>query len=176
MEIVNCPNCLIRVMPTKEGCCPGCRRSLIETTQNKTPTSKPESKGTTDAISASPGDGSTGSESDSTNPYRAPTVGSVREGVYRFTELPTQCPSCGWPFNLRFYPRRFQKKAILFLVFATFVALFAGGLVPIPGVSQYVALLVLLSLGGVGMSFPKVVHLKCRACHWSHKFLVRTRG
>lgn len=184
MEIKICPYCAIRVVPTHEGTCPSCRRSLDTTARH--PSSDMEkvfdaaieqvSIGEPPIVHPAPDANSENADAGANNPYASPNVASDARRVYRFTELPGQCPSCNWPFNMRLYPRRFQKKTIVFLVFSTIVALYAGGLVPVPGFTQVVTVFVLLSLGGIGMNFPKVVHLKCRRCRWSQKFLVRTRG
>ena len=87
-------------------------------------------------------------------------------------ELPRQCPSCNHPFNMRFYPRRFRKTTLLYFVLCVLAAAVVAGFMP-RGISMVAFIAIVVMLGGVGMTFSKIVHLKCRSCGWSQKFAVR---
>lgn len=116
------------------------------------------------------------------NPGTAPDAGRASRlaaesdraarGACLHSDLPRNCPACDHLFNMRFYPRKHQKKTILYLILSTVVALFACAF--FPGLIRWVVfILVVSSLGGIAMRWPKVVHLKWRSCGWSQKYVVR---
>ena len=113
----------------------------------------------------------TASDSDRASRVAA-EVDRASRGACLHSDLPRDCPACDHLFNMRYYPRKHQKKTILYFVFCTVAALFASAF--FPGVIRWVVFIVVVgSLGGLGMRFPKLVHLKCRSCGWSQKYVVR---
>ena len=108
------------------------------------------------------------------NPYQSSAQTSAGNRVYRYTELPRACPACGRKFSevlyRKLYPRRYQKKTVVFFLviglLGFVLAAFIGWLAIIP----------MLVLGAWGMSFHKVVGVKCNECDWSQKYVVRNRG
>lgn len=112
---------------------------------------------------------------DKDNPY-SPSSAQQGGGVCLITDLPGKCPSCDHTFNLRFYPRRYQTKTILYLVVAFLVAAIAGIMfgrgIPCCGF-WLVFIIVWVVTAAPALRFPKVVHLKCRSCGWSHRYIVR---
>ena len=94
--------------------------------------------------------------------------------VYRFTELPRECPACAYKFSeilyRKLYPRKYRVKAMLVFACGLLLSLV---LFPLVG---FVGLLPLFFLGVWAMSFHKSVRVYCRQCGWSQKYVVQNRG
>ena len=96
------------------------------------------------------------------------------KGVYRYTELPRVCPACGRKFSevlyRKLYPRRFRKKTLVFFLFTALLGFVLAGFF------GWLAIIPVVALAAWGMSFHKVVRVKCNECGWSQKYVVRNRG
>ena len=156
MEMQPCSQCGVPIFPTPDGLCPTCSQSKHNHSQS------------------SQADVDSG-DSASTNPYSAPVSLPGVNRACLMSKLPQRCPSCEHTFNLKYYPRRYQKKTMLFIGGAFFVAsipgVVLGSFIPFGFWLGFIP--TWLAIAGPALRFSKVVHLKCRSCHWACRYLVR---
>jgi hypothetical protein len=108
------------------------------------------------------------------NPYESSSQTGAGHGVYRYTELPRVCPACGRKFSevlyRKLYPRRIRKRTLVFFLVVAFLGFVLAAFI------GWLAIIPVLMLGAWGMTFHKVVRVKCSECNWSQKYVVRNRG
>ena len=114
------------------------------------------------------------------NPYQSPEQVASAESydprsIYLYSELPRNCPSCSRQFSEvlfnKLFPRKYQAKTIIY-----FICVAIGGLLALPLIGLWPAAGLAFVMGAWGMTFNKVVRMKCSSCGWTQRFVVQRRG
>jgi ribosomal protein L44E len=166
-----CPHCFESLPYITDAYCPYCRESLHEQDEYD--------KASSDLA---PGHAKDSKVDD--NPYAAPSSGSSKSNhqsdVILYTELPQECPSCRKKFGEVNFRRRFKRKmrwtTILYMLSVSIggYLLFAFVLPLILFWPIY--FMVMITMLGNAMKWPKTVKMSCSKCDWKRGYKVASTG